>query len=154
MKKPILILLYMLFFSCLLSIAQDVRINFIRFKQIEYNNYLREWQSWPVAWNESGAYAIIENIYDDMYNVSIYGNDDSFLVSSTCTFDAETTDKKRDGQELPYLNCYTDTEGDQVWTNVVSLQSLVEDVNGWTQDDAQLYLWIFSAEKPFAFVFE
>lgn len=40
------------------------------------------------------------------------------------------------------------------WTNVVSLGSLLENVEGWEQADAQLYLWVFSGDQPFAFVFE
>lgn len=134
--------------------AQSVRINFIKFKQVEYSTNRGVWEPWPSEWDESGAYAIIENLYGETYDVSIYGYDDSFLVSSICTFDPTVTSKKRDSSELPYLNCYSDDEGDQIWTNVVSLGSLMENVEGWEQDDAQLYLWVFSGTKPFAFVFE
>jgi hypothetical protein len=154
MKKLSILLALLFVFLVSISNAQSVKINFVRYKQIQFNTYLSEWENWPTAWNESGAYAIIRNIYDGMYEVSIYSYDDSFLVSSTCTFDSNVTTKKRDSQDLPYLNCYSDTEGDQVWTNVVSLKSLTEDVTGWKQDGAQLYLWIFSAETPFSFVFE
>lgn len=154
MKKTIFILFFFLFIVGSNLFFAQVRINFIRYKQIEYNSYLSKWDSWPTNWSESGAYAIVENIYDETYNVSIFGYDDSFLASSMCTFDSKTSTTKRDSQDLPYLNCYTDDEGDQVWTNVVSLESLVQDANGWAEDEAQLYLWIFSGETPFAFVFE
>ena len=154
MKKIILtiVVFFVLFVETIH--AQSVRINFIKYKQIEFSMYTDEWDSWPSDWDESGAYAIIENLFDETYDVSIYGNDDSFLVSSICTFDPTVTSKKRDSSELPYLNCYSDDEGDQVWTNVVSLGSLLENVEGWEQDDAQLYLWVFSGDQPFAFVFE
>jgi len=134
--------------------AQSVRINFIRYKQIEYNAYSSSWDPWPSAWDESGAHAIIQHIYDDMYKVSIYGYDDDLLATTTCTFDSEVSRKKRISQDDPYLNCYSDSNGDQIWTSVVSLQSLIENVEGWKQDNAQLYLWVFSADTPFAFVLE
>jgi hypothetical protein len=136
------------------AFAQSVRINFIRYKQIDYLTYIEEWEDWPSEWSESGAYAIVKKLYGETYSVTIYGNDDSYIISSKCTFDSSVTGKKRVSSELPYLNCYSDAEGDQVWTNVVSLGSLVNDVTGWKQDDAQLYLWILSADEPFAFVFE
>jgi hypothetical protein len=52
------------------------------------------------------------------------------------------------------LNCYTDREGDQIWTNVVSLDSLLGDVKSWSQDGAALYLWVFGSSSSFAFIFE
>lgn len=77
MKKTIFILFFLFNVGSNFFFSQ-VRINFIRYKQIEYNSYLSEWDSWPTDWSESGAYAIVENIYDETYNVSIYGYDDSF----------------------------------------------------------------------------
>jgi len=154
MKNLFVFLALLFIFFSSTSIAQEVKIKFVRYKQIEYYSYLGEWQDWPSEWDESGAYALIQNIYDDVYEVSIYSYDDSFIISSTCTFDSDVTIKKRDSQDLPYLNCYSDPEGDQVWTNVVSLKSLLEDPNGWKKDGAQLYLWIFNVDTPFSFVFE
>ena len=55
---------------------------------------------------------------------------------------------------MPYLNCYVDSDGNQVWTNVVSLESLLNNVKGWEKEDAQLYLWIFNLETPYAIVLE
>jgi hypothetical protein len=154
MKKIFVILVLFCILRSESTIAQSVRVNFIRYQQIEYNYYSGKWQSWPNAWNESGAYAIIKKIYGETYRVSIYKYDGSFIVSSTCTFDSYVTSQKRNSQNLPYLNCYKDPENDQVWTNVVSLESLLENVKGWKRDGAQLYLWIFNTSKPFAFLFE
>lgn len=154
MKSILSLLLFLVFFSINYVYSQSVRINFIRYKQIEYNIYSEKWEPWPSTWNESGAHAIIKHIYDDMYKVSIYGYDDDLIASTTCSFDAEVSRKKRISQDDPYLNCYKDANGDQIWTSVVSLQSLIDNVEGWKQDDAQLYLWVFSTETPFAFVLE
>lgn len=154
MKKIIVLVVLLSILGIGSVTAQSVRVNFVRFKQVEYNQYLREWQSWPSRWNESGAYAVIRKVYGDTYRVSVYRYDDTFIVSSTCTFNSYLTSQKRQSQNLRYLNCYTDEEDDQVWTNVVSLQSLLENVRDWTQDGAQLYLWILNTSTPFAFVFE
>jgi hypothetical protein len=43
---------------------------------------------------------------------------------------------------------------DQVWTNVVSLEFLLNNVKGWEQEDAQLYLWIFDSETPYVILLE
>lgn len=154
MKNVFLLMFLFLFLGQGNIMAQSVKINFIRYKTIKYNNYQNTWESWPVAWDESGASAIIKKIYGETYKVSIYNYKGEFVVSSTCTFDSNTTAKKRSAQDLPYLNCYSDSDGDQVWTNVVSLESLLKNVKGWKQEDAQLYLWIFSSETPYAFVLE
>lgn len=153
MKKHWLFLILFILIAST-SIFSQVKINFIRYKQIEFNNYTSKWQEWPSTWSSSGAYAVIESFYDDTYIVSIYTTNDELLVSSTCTFDSDQTTIKRNSEDLQYLNCYSDYEGDQIWTNVVSLQSLLENVDDWRQDGAQLYLWVFSATIPFAFVLE
>ncbi len=153
--KKLTTLLFLFFFLVEgITYAQSVRIDFIRYKQINYDIYNKEWQPWPVAWDESGAYAIIGSIYEDMYTVSLYGYDNSLIVTTTVTFDPEVSAKKRKSQSNSYLNCYTDSNEDQIWTNVVSLQSLIDNVNGWKQDNAQLYLWVFSVDQPYAFVLE
>lgn len=154
MKK--LLLIFVIFFSLNIqsSFAQSVRINFIRYKQIEYNNYLKEWEEWPDEWNESGAYAIIKKIHGETYKVSLYSYNDEFLAASTCTFDPEFTYQKRKSQNLKYLNCYTDKEDNQIWTNIVSLESLIQNNKNWEQDDADMYFWIFNITNPIAFVME
>jgi hypothetical protein len=154
MKAILSIFLFLFILITNTSLAQSVRINFIRYKQIEYNVYSQKWESWPNAWNQSGAHAIIQHIYDDMYKVSVYGYDGDLIASTTCTFDSDVSAKKRISQDDPYLNCYSDSNGDQIWTSVVSLQSLIDNVEGWKQDNAQLYLWVFSTDTPFAFVLE
>ena len=155
MKNVFLILFLFLFLGQGNIIAQSVKINFIRYKTIYFNNYQNEWDPWPVAWDESGASGIIKKIYGETYKVSIYNYKGDFVVSSTCTFDSKTTAEKRKAQpDLPYLNCYVDSDGDQVWTNVVSLESLLNNVKGWGQEDAQLYLWIFNSETPYAILLE
>ena len=155
MKNVFLILFLFLFLGQGNIIAQSVKINFIRYQTIYFNNYQNEWDPWPVAWDESGASAIIKKIYGETYKVSIYNYKGDFVVSSTCTFDSKTTAEKRKAQpDLPYLNCYVDSDGDQVWTNVVSLESLLNNVKGWGQEDAQLYLWIFNSETPYAILLE
>ena len=158
MKQNYIFSKVFLFFAlfCILGmgsvIAQSVRLNFIRYKMTEFHH--GEWDDWPVKWNTSGAYAIISNVYNETYKVSVYSYDDEHLVTSVCTFDSKTTGEKRKSQDLPYLNCYTDPDGDQIWTNTVSLESLLKNVKSWEQDDAALYLWIFSSDPPIGIVCE
>jgi len=152
MKKVLLILVLFCILGNENTIAQAVRVNFIRYKTIEYK--YGKWESWPVRWNESGAYAIINRVYNETYKVSVYTYDHQHLVTSICTFDSKTTSEKRKSQNLPYLNCYTDPEGDQIWTNIVSLKSLLENVKSWEQDGAALYLWIFSSSPSIGIVCE
>ena len=154
MKNVFLILFLFLFLGQGNISAQSVKINFIRYKTISYNNYQNAWDPWPVAWDESGASAIIQKIYGETYKVSIYDYKGDFLASSTCTFDSNTSAKKRKANDLPYLNCYVDSNGDQIWTNVVSLESLLNDVKGWGQENAQLYLWILDSEPSVALLLE
>ena len=134
------------------TVAQSVRLNFIRYKMTEFHH--GSWDEWPTKWNNSGAYAIVSNVYNETYKVSVYSYDDEHLVTSVCTFDSKTTREKRSSQDLPYLNCYTDPDGDQIWTNIVSLESLLKNVKNWEQDDAALYLWIFSSDPPIGIVCE
>jgi len=156
MKKLYLIVVLFCIIGSERVIAQGVKINFIRFKAISYNSYYSQWDKWPVKWSSSSAYAIISSVYDNTYKVAVYGNTGQHIVTSICTFDSQVTNQKRRSEGLPYLNCYTDQEGDQIWTNNVSLESLLGDVKSWKHDGAALYLWVFksSSSSSFAFVFE
>jgi len=150
LKKTLLVLVLFSVFGIGNMFAQSVKINFIRYKMIEYSN--GKWENWPTKWSSSSAYAIISSVYDDTYKVAIYSYDGEHLITSICTFDPKTTKEKRKSQDLPYLNCYADRDGDQIWTNSVSLESLLEDVKDWEDEDAALYLWVFS--EDFGMVFE
>ncbi|WP_345268844.1 hypothetical protein [Nibrella viscosa] len=153
MKKLIFALVIFFAFISETTSAQSVRVNFIRYKTIKYNTYSSSWERWPVKWTSSAAYAIISSVYDNTYKVSVYGYDGQHVVTSVCTFNSQVTSEKRRTQGSPYLNVYTDKEGDQIWTNVVSLESLLGNVKSWSQEGASLYLWVYGS-STFAFVFE
>lgn len=152
MKRVFLFLVLFCIIGVGTTIAQSVRIDFYRYKTISYYN--GEWESWPVKWNTSGAYAIISNVYDDTYKVSVYKYNGELLVTSVCTFSSKTTSEKRRTENQPYLNCYVDSDGDQIWTDIVSLESLLENVKTWEQEDAALYIWVFSADTPLGIICE
>ncbi|RDB07523.1 hypothetical protein [Runella aurantiaca] len=154
MKKLFLVLVLFCFVGSKTAIAQGVRVNFIRYKMINYNSYYSQWDKWPVKWTSSAAYAIISSVYDNTYKVSVYSNAGEHIVTSVCTFNSQLSSQKRRSEGLPNLNCYTDREGDQIWTNVVSLNSLLGDVTSWKEEGAALYLWVFRSSSSFAFVFE
>lgn len=153
MKRLFLVMVLLCITGSKIAIAQSVKINFIRYKMANYNTYYNQWDKWPVKWTSSKAYAIISSVYDNTYKVSVYSYDDQHIVTSICTFNSQITSQKRKSEGLQYLNCYTDREGDQIWTNVVSLESLLGNVKNWEQDGAALYLWVFGSSS-FAFVFE
>ncbi len=154
MKTLFFVLVLFCFVGSENAIAQGVRVNFTRYKTIGYNSYYRQWDQWPVKWTSSAAYAIISSVYDNTYKVSVYSNAGQHIVTSVCTYNSQISVQKRRSEGLPYLNCYVDREGDQIWTNMVSLESLLGDVGSWRKDGAALYLWIFNSSSSFAFGFE
>ena len=152
MKKNILLFLLIVSSAFYSLNAQSSQIIATSYKQIYYIN--GKWGNWPNHWttysSEGRSNPVIrittisEGSSGDIYRLQMFINgtvEADFYVS----YDSAITAKKRKDWNDQYVNCYKDENGDYVYTQNVSLQSLAKDNSAWAKnEDATLYIWVFS----------
>ncbi len=132
--------------------AQSSQIIATAYKQVFWLN--DKWGKWPSYWtsyNSEGRSnpviritTITEGNSGDIYRLQMF-IEGKVEADFYVTYDSETTAIKRREWADKYINCYKDVNGDYVYTQNVSLQSLANDPSAWANNEnAILYLWIFS----------
>lgn len=145
--------------SCLLimfvsnpSNAQSSQIVSTAYKQIFYID--GQWGKWPGYWtsykSEGRSNPVIrittisEGSSGDFYRLQLF-IDRNVEADFYVAYDPVQTAQKRRDWDDQYVNCYKDENGDYVYTQNVSLQSLAKDPSAWADNEnATLYLWVFS----------
>jgi len=133
--------------------SQSCRIVATSYKQINKTN--GEWGDWPSYWtsykSEGRSNPVIkittisEGSDGDFYNLKMY-IDDKVQADFNVKYDPDKSSKMRKEWDDDYVNCYREMNGsDYVFTEKVSLKSLVEDNDAWaSNEDAKLYLMVYS----------
>lgn len=153
MKKKILLL----FTIALLSFenASAQAIIFTAKKYIEYHPEYAEWDEWPDEWTSIDAESdlkmtITSLVKGKIYKVIFYNYGEE-LASITVRYDAALSEKKRVEWDDKYVNCYTDDNGDYLYAQKVSLQSLLDDNSTWaTNEESMIYFWFLSENYALA----
>jgi hypothetical protein len=148
MKKLLLTIIVSVLF---INIGFSQKIRFTAAKYIEYHPAFQEWDDWPEDWtyfndNTTGrlTMAISEAVRGKIYHVTMY-KDGSPYFDMYLTYDAVKSAEKRRQWNDEYVNCYVDDDGDYLYAQKVSLQSLAEDTRPWaTNEESKIYFWVFS----------
>jgi hypothetical protein len=152
MRKTVFLFLFFISFASYSMYAQSSQIVATAYKQVYWMN--GKWGEWPDYWtsykSEGRSNPVIrittitEGSSGDIYRLQMF-IEGKVEADFYVTYDSETTAKKRSEWDDKYVNCYKDVNGDYIYTQNVSLQSLANDSSAWADNEnAILYLWIFS----------
>lgn len=124
-------------------------IKFTGKKYIEYHPDYAEWDVWPDEWQTVDTEAdfkmtIMPLVKGKIYKVIIYNYGEN-IASMTLHYDSNLSEQKRKEWGDKYVNCYKDDNGDCLYAQKVSLESLSEDNSTWaTNSESMIYFWVFS----------
>lgn len=118
-------------------------------KFIEYHPEYAEWDEWPDEWTSVGRdqdfkMTITPVVKGKIYRVEIY-NEGEEIAEMTLRYDATRSEEKRIEWDDEYVNCYKDENGDYLYAQKVSLESLSIDNSTWASNkESKIYFWVFS----------
>lgn len=118
-------------------------------KFIEYHPEYAEWDKWPDEWTSVGQdqdfkMTITPVVKGKIYRVEIY-NEGEEIAEMTLRYDATLSEEKRIEWDDEYVNCYKDENGDYLYAQKVSLESLSIDNSTWASNkESKIYFWMFS----------
>ena len=150
MKKSF-ILTVLFCIATLNVLAQSSQIVASAYKEIYRHNGV--WEKWPTYWTTYQSEGRSKPIFritrirkNSYYRIQMFINNkekSDFYVR----YDAQYTSQKRKNWGEEYVNCHRDHYGDYIYTQKVSLNSLVNDPHAWASNkDSKLYIWVFSQD--------
>ena len=144
MKKIFLVLL--LFIGLGISVfSQTCTITCTSYKENFYHN--SSWVGWSNYWTDFDYYdkpsIRITNAEDGYYRLK-YIVDGEVIMDYFVVYDDAKTKKIRNSWNNQNVYCYIDADGDHVFTENVSLNSLTKNPDGWKKSNANFYLWSYS----------
>ena len=151
--KQALILSFLFIAPCM-SYGQYSDIVATSYKQVFKTN--GQWEAWPDNWtsyeSEGQSDPIIrittisEGNSGDVYRLQFFV-DGKVEADFNVQYDPQKSEELRNEWNQEYVNCYMDENGDYVYTEEVSLESLARDNTAWSEnEDSKLYLMIYSED--------
>ena len=150
--KKLTLFLFLAISVSQVAFAQSGRIRCIAYKEIHYSG---AWEKWPDYWTTYASEGRTEPTLQittaevlesgNIYRVQLINNGDvqsDFYV----LFDSGKTTSIRSDWDKDDVNCYIDKNGDYIFTEGVSLESLAKDSTVWAVNkDSQMYFMIYSS---------
>ncbi|WP_025667374.1 hypothetical protein [Aquimarina megaterium] len=154
MRKSIFLFLVFISIASYSLYAQSSQIVATAYKQVFWID--GKWGEWPSYWtsykSEGRSNPIIrittinEGSSGDIYRLQMF-IEGTVKADFYVAYDPKISTKKRRDWNDKYINCYKDVNGDYVYTQNVSLQSLAKNSSAWANNEnAKLYLWVFSQD--------
>lgn len=150
-----ILFLFVLFFFAVQNISAQAII-FTGKKYIEYHPDYAEWDEWPDEWTAIDQdldfkMLITPVVKGKIYKVEIYGDGEA-ITEMTLRYDATLSEEKRIEWDDEYVNCYKDENGDYLYAQKVSLETLSIDNSTWASNkESKIYFWVFSENYALLF---